>query len=61
MTIAIYTPDEYTFYAQKGTDSEILLAHINGGERRFYGKDSLKDIEKLAKAHGWLTLVQKVE
>jgi len=52
-TITIYTKDNYNFYAEKYTDSELLLRHLNHGERHLYGEDHYKDIVKLATAHGW--------
>ena len=48
------------FWAQKYTDSELLLAHINGGERKYW-ETQHNDIVKLAKAHGWTIEVKEEE
>ena len=50
-TITVHKKD-YEFWAKKWSDSELLLAHINGGERK-YCVTQHEDLCKLAAAHGW--------
>ncbi len=54
-TIILHTIDNYTFWANKGSDSELFLSHLTGGERRVFG--DLGDYRTLAEAHGWKIIV----
>lgn len=57
-TIILHTKDNYFYYTSKYTDSEIMMRHINHGERKIYGKDDLLVITKLAEMHGWEIKIQ---
>lgn len=61
MTITLHTKNNYVFWASKNTDSELLLRHINGGERWVHGDVHLNDIKKLADAHGWKFHIRQIQ
>jgi len=42
------------YHPKINSDSEILLRHINSGQREVWGdKLTIAPIKKIAKAHGW--------
>lgn len=57
MRITIYTKDGYTYWAESGSESELLMHHLIG-DHRVYGDHRLNELKRLAQYHDWAVTIK---
>ncbi len=60
--IHLKTKDKYSYWAERGSYSDLFMRHLADGKRKISGGQSvLQDYKRLAEGHGWEIIVEDAE